>query len=461
MPTTSKTTKRRTLLKGVGAAAAATVAGCVGGDDETIEFHFVAATPEEGTQEVLTDAVEEWGEQLDDYEIDPTMEFVGVVDAEPTLNQYLGIDDPPSLVMGNAPIARFHEHLEDTTEFNEEFLDLPEPAYGGQVGPDKQVIVPDHFVIQAKYYRMDIYEEAGVEPPDTWSEHLDVLDALDDHLDGDMHPELLQANSDNTGIYLQDHGTQHSIGLDFLERTGPELDDVRISLGDDDQRQTAIDYHEHFSQVYEYSPETVSYGFFDMISTFVEGAVATTNYTGRLIDNVAAQNPDMLENVGITRFPLPDEYDIDSDYRMGHNPQTLAVPTTDHSDLVFDFLEFYFTTDHYFNRLTGAGPNGIPPTQELFHDDRLAERDDWQNPAAQRYYDYIDQIWDDGGFYMAQYGRTDPPSVYWPAIFNDAGVGLEFSANGYTGRMSPEEVVDDTIEKIEDELPQALDIYLD
>ncbi|MDX1748424.1 MAG: hypothetical protein R3324_21015, partial [Halobacteriales archaeon] len=254
----------------------------------------------------------------------------------------------------------------------------------------------------------------------------------------------------------QDHITQHTLGVDFIERTGDSLTDVRVSLGDDEERQTAIDILNHYNDIYQFSPESVNYGFFDMISVYLEEQVAATNYPGRLIDNAVDQAPDMIEKTGVARFPMPEGTD---EYRVGHNPQTLVVPQTDHSDLAFDFLDFYFGSDHYFNRLLGAGPNSTPITQELLNDDRMQSHETWDNPLGQEYREHLNEFWDNDHYYMAQYGRTDPASIYWPALVNDTAIGMEMSANGYTGRTTPEEAVDQTVEKLENQLPQVLDGY--
>ncbi len=445
--------KRRTFIKGVGAGAAASLAGCLGGDD-VVEFHFLSATPAESTQEALEGAFEAWADERDE-DFDFTFEFVGVVEAEPRTGELLAIDDPPNLVMGNADMAQFWQNLVDISDINEE-VGLTDPAYGARV-QDKQVIVPDHFVVQAKFYRRDLYEDAGIEPPETWSEQLEVLETLDESLPDEMFPELLQANGDNTGIYLQNHPTEHTIGIDYIERTGEALDDVRVSLGDDQQRQTAIDYLSHFNEVFQHSPDTVSYGFFDMISNYNEGVVATTNYTGRLINNMFGQAPDLIDVTGVAEFPLPEGA---GDPLVGHNPQTLSIPDTDHSELAKDFLRFYFGSDYYFERLLGAGPNSIPHQEEYLHDDRLQSHEEWQSSLGQEYYDYVSTLWEEDRFFPAQYGRTDPPSPYWTALLNDPPlIGPQMAARGFSGQMEPAEAVDWATGQLDERLPTIVEEF--
>ena len=483
------TANRRRFIKGVGAAVTAGLAGCSsngGGDggsdgssdggsdgssdggsdgdttgsatNEQIEFHFVASTPAESTQEALTGAVEAWGEQLDGYDVEPRMEFVGVTAASPTLNQYLGTGNPPHLVMGNAELAQFYQSVEDTSDFLDENFDLPSADYGGPVG-DKSTVIPDHFVVQARYYRKDLFDEAGIEPADTWSGQVANAEALRETIPDSMEPELIQANPSNTTTYLQNHQWFHTLGVDYIERTGEAMDDVRVSLGDEEERANCSDILNHLNEMYQYSVETVNYGFTDMISTYLEDQVAVTNYPGRLIDNAVDQAPDKLDVTGVTKFPMPEGFD--GKYLAGHNPQMLTVPQTEQSDLAFDFLEFYFGSDYYFDRLLGAGPNSTPVTQELLNDERLQSHETWDNPVGQEYTDLLNEFWDNDNYYIAQYGRTDPASVYWSTLVNGSNViGPTMHANATTGRTSVDEAIDGAIEHLEEDLPGIASEYV-
>jgi len=490
------TSNRRRFIQGVGAAVTAGLAGCSsnggsdggsgdggsdggsgdGGSDggsgdgssgettgsagnETLEFHFVASTPATTTQEALTGAVEAWGEQLDGYDVEPTMEFVGVTAASPTLNQYLGTGNPPHLVMGNAELAQFYKSVEDTTQFLEENFNLPSRAYGGPVG-GKSTVIPDHFVVQARWYRKDLYEQAGIEPAETWSQQVSNAEALADTIPDGMEPELIQANPSNTTTYLQNHQWFHTLGVDYIERTGDAMDAVRVSLSDDEQRSQCIDILNHLNTMYQHSPESVNYGFIDMISTYLEDQVAVTNYPGRILDNATDQAPDKLDVTGVAKFPMPEGFD--GTYMAGHNPQMLTVPQTEHSDLAFDFLEFYFGSDYYFDRMLGAGPNSTPVTQELLNDDRLQSHETWDNPAGQEYTELLNEYWDNDNYYIAQYGRTEPASVYWSTLINGSNlIGPEMHANASTGRTSSEEAVDRAIERLNNDLPGVAAEYVE
>lgn len=455
MTTIRNNTRRRTFIKGVGAGAAASLAGCLGNGDDVVEFHFLSATPEE--PEALPNAVEAFAEE-EGIEIDLTMEFVGVIDGEPTFAEYQAVGDLPNLVIANAEMAMFHSDLADVSDLNEEF-DL-DPAYGAQIG-DRQVVTPEHFVISTRYYRTDLYEEAGLDgPAETWGEHREVLEQLNDVIPEDMHGELIQANGDNTGIHLQDAGQYQTLGINFIERTGEALDDVRVSLDDEEERQAAIDIMSHFNDIYEFSPDSVGFSFFDMILTFLEETVATTNYTGRLIDNMVAEAPEMIEVTDVAEFATPEGV---GPANYEHNPQIVAVPDTEHSELAKDFLRFYFDSEYYFDRLLGAGPNSVPLTQELLNDDYLQSHETWDNPLGQAYREQVNTIWDEDRFYGPQYGRTDPPSPYWNEICNapEPRPVPQMSARGYSGEMTPEEAVDWVLPILEERVEERVPEYLD
>ncbi len=56
--------------------------------------------------------------------------------------------------------------------------------------------VPDLASARALYYNVDMFEEAGVEVPETWEELTDVCQALYDYYDGKVYPWALDMTSD-------------------------------------------------------------------------------------------------------------------------------------------------------------------------------------------------------------------------------------------------------------------------
>lgn len=142
------------------------------------------------------------------------------------------------------------------------------------------------------WYRTDLFEEAGLEPPATWDEWL----AAAEQLTGD-------------GVYgVALPGGEAQYGSTFLQilmwQAGTETfnADLSVKLADNERAAEAVTF---FANMLEYAPPgATSYNFGEVIDAFTSGRVATAPYWGRVLGRVYSDAPDLVGKVGAIPLPM-------------------------------------------------------------------------------------------------------------------------------------------------------------
>ena len=142
------------------------------------------------------------------------------------------------------------------------------------------------------WYRADLFEAAGLEPPDTWEDWL----AAAEQLTGD-------------GVYgVALPGGEAQYGSTFLQilmwQAGTETfnADLSVKLAGNERAAEAVQF---FADMLQYAPDgATSYNFGEVIDAFTSGRVATAPYWGRVLGRIYSDAPDLIGKVGAVPLPM-------------------------------------------------------------------------------------------------------------------------------------------------------------
>lgn len=142
------------------------------------------------------------------------------------------------------------------------------------------------------WYRTDLFEAAGLQPPNTWDEWLAAAEALT----GD-------------GVYgVAVPGGEAQYGSTFLQilmwQAGTETfnADLTLKLAGNERAAEAVAF---FAKLLEYAPPgATSYQFGEVIDAFTSGRVATAPYWGRVLGRIYSDAPDLVGKIGAVPLPM-------------------------------------------------------------------------------------------------------------------------------------------------------------
>jgi len=442
--------KRRQVIKAIGAGAFAGTAGCLGGSSSQ-EFHFL--TDMSGSEEKtrFRNAFEAYTEQRDDASIETKLEFVDISGFNSKINTYLSSGNAPDLLAAGTDMLVYKNQLADLSDLASEF-DVPESMaleFEGSVP-----LMPFVFELNGNWYRKDIYDEAGVSPPRTWAENDDAMAAVDEALPDDQYP-MSYTIPDEPGIVLNSFGAQEKmLGISYIERTGPNLDDIEVSLGKN--RDTMVKALEYFKEHYQkYSPDSTSWGWSDLTQVFVNGKVMTATYPGRLLNNVEAQNPDLSSVTKPTTYPVPTGKSYPEDYSPPVVLNGFSAPKDGDTDLARDFLSWFYDSEYYVDAILALPLHHIPVDLDLLDTQPFKENDMWAKHSG--YKEYIRDHLERG--YVYTVGRTEPATPYWDQVVYDSGIASSMWQEVLLDRKEPRTAVNETEQKLKEKLPEVVEQY--
>jgi ABC-type glycerol-3-phosphate transport system substrate-binding protein len=147
------------------------------------------------------------------------------------------------------------------------------------------------------WYRKDLFEEAGIEPPTTWDEWLAAAEALTQDTNGDGEIDLYGIAAPGGEAMMTSIMAQV-----FLWHTGHEIFDEELNVNFDDPH--TIEMLEFYKELLSYAPPGASaYSFFEVIDAFTSGTTAMAIYWGRILGRLYSDAPDLVGKVGA--IPLP------------------------------------------------------------------------------------------------------------------------------------------------------------
>lgn len=145
------------------------------------------------------------------------------------------------------------------------------------------------------WYRKDLYEAYGLQPPKTWQDLLNNAQKLNGNLPkfGQMYGiALALGNANQTNDTIQNF--IWSNGGTILNKEG------KIAFNSSEAK-AAIEY---LAELYKSAPPGVAqYGNMEVINAFAAGKVAHAIYPARVVGQILRTNPEMAKSVGVAMVP--------------------------------------------------------------------------------------------------------------------------------------------------------------
>jgi len=195
------------------------------------------------------------------------------------------------------------------------------------------------------WYRKDLLEEAGLNPPTNWDELLNVA------------KKTTKGDTFGTVLPYKKSGMANRIVDLFVHQAGGWIINPDLSVGFNSPE--TVRALEFCKEMREYCPDGANnYSYAEVVGGFVSGACATSMYTGRVLINVDKQNPSLHEKVSCAPYPYPE----------GGRPfwicgfDSLFIPVgAKNSDAAKKFAQALWEADGYINYLH-ATPGHLMPT---------------------------------------------------------------------------------------------------
>jgi ABC-type glycerol-3-phosphate transport system substrate-binding protein len=364
---------RRTLL---GAGAAAGIGAITGkpstmaapaaiqGDPVTLRF-MTHNTLEKPAGDVLKEIIAEFETENPDIKIQ--IEEVPNADILTKLTAYAEGDDLPDVIDGQFGLASFINldaalditEMVDAEGLRESFI--PVALQAGTDGEGRILGLPFYTGTDALYYRLDHFEEAGLDPaapPTTWAELAEAAQAL-------TNP---RAGRYGFGMY----GKTHTVRcIHFMQNNGPDGEMLRLDrdsgiwtiLVNSPESIEAIEYMVSLARDLKVvPPNVVEMDYPANVAAFSAGNISmlTTGPWGA--QTFIGTNPEIEGKFGVALHPTPDgEPPI---LRQGSLIYAIGR-TTEHPEEAFRFLK-WFTHDRqpYFAANAKYGPTTLAALED-------------------------------------------------------------------------------------------------
>ena len=207
------------------------------------------------------------------------------------------------------------------------------------------------------YVRSDLFEEAGLEYPETWDELLTCAEAL---TTDDMYGICLPAGENMATALWLNMFINNGGGNIFNEDLEPTLDSQEV-----------IDALTFYKELAQYAPPGItSYSYGEQITAFCTGQVAMSIYQGRMIARIASDAPELDEKYDIIDVPtngIDLQYASYVYYAIGAQ--------SENADLAKAFLKFLCTGENAM-KFSMSAPGHLTPALYSV----AAMLDTWEDP---------------------------------------------------------------------------------
>ena len=221
---------------------------------------------------------------------------------------------------------------------------------------NKVYIYPYDYNLAWIYYRKDLYEAKGLKVPAVWSEFAANTKALNGNgMFGALFPVGAKAAPSwmSTGFMFAD-------GVTIFDEKWNVALDAGVNL-----KKTAS-YLDLMADVYKTMPAGANQArYSETISNFVSGKVAHASYSGRMIETLERNAPDLAKKFGI--FPFMASTGKTEMVSMANDGW--AVTKSGNSEEAIKFLT-WFTENQYINYLHSAPMHFQPARLDVYDDPR-------------------------------------------------------------------------------------------
>lgn len=237
---------------------------------------------------------------------------------------------------------------------------------------------PYDYNLVTVYYRKDLYAEKGLKIPETWDQFLENCRALTVATSGNVETGgcVIPLASDTATNWA-------SFGSLFAEDTQFFDDKWNVVLDQGQNADRAGRFLDLYAELYKTMPpgmNKVSYA--ELMSLFATGKVAHSLYSGRLVETLEANNPDLASKYGI--FASPDS--SGKQKALSFSFDGFVVFKTKQSEETLKFLQ-WFVDEHYVDWLHSAWMNFQPARMDIYEDSRWKD-----HPMIQKHWETMMQM---------------------------------------------------------------------
>lgn len=451
---------RRNAIKAMAAGAGTvSLAGCLGiggngggGGGNSKEVHFITEENSAPAKEFFRTEAQKFTEETD---IPVTVEFTGVGTSfdqrittlvqtgnPPEVAQVSDFHITPWLKQGIAePVTSVRETVEE--EFGEEFGDNQRLVWDGE-----DYLAPLWSNLETFTYRTDLFEEAGVTPPKTWSEQLDAWETLDNSIPKDM------AVGNHTGVnpygYVSAYVRMYQNGVQEItkeENGGDPFSGFKVSVDKGKNLDRTVAALEHLNKECDYSNDPTQ-GTTAMISSYYTQKAAVGEYIGARPYRQAHSNAHEEVGVNSSMSVIPKGPSQDEPRYHGWHEGFAVMSNSENPEAGKQWLEHLLTGDRVFGLLTKLSPvHNLPMLDSHFDDDRYRSSEFFTK------YDVPDELLDYLRDNVKPYGYSkvheagDTPNPHAGAILGQASAG-EMARKVVMEDQSPESAVKEHAEKL-------------
>ena len=342
---------RRSLLKAAGAAAALSLAGRIPGVEAQTRVTLRAMTLQRAPLQIKAYEAMVKGFEAVNPNIKVEVLPVSQTDLWPKLAAAYAGGDVPDLVMqitSENAVSLYGQGLLQPVD------DVVRAIGEADFEPAAQKLFKDkgsYFAVPASnncvsllWYRKDLLGEAGLAPPQTWEQLVNVARRL--------------TKGDKYGASLPYGKTAmtNSITWTLIYQAGGRViaPDNSVVFNSD----ATVAVLEFLKEMHPFMPPGVNrYDFSDVLNAYVQGTSATCMYTGRAIVNVNNENPSIADHISCVPFPLRS---LDRPWWSGAFESLIVPKAAKNAAAAKLFAAWNFKIDPYIEFINATPGHQIP-----------------------------------------------------------------------------------------------------
>lgn len=277
------------------------------------------------------------------------------------------------------------------------------------------------------FYRKDLFEEAGLQPPDTWDDVLEAAEALNRPSEGRFGIAL--AGRTDFQVRQAWETILYSNGGELIEADGT----VVVNSPE------AIEAAELYRQLFQFSPPgSLSSGYVEINRTFGQGTAAMVISLPVVMTQLLQGNPDLAGQVGAV---IPSN--IGNRETMQNYRGWCVFESSEHPEIAKDFIRHLFSAESYAEHLEAAQMSSLP----VYNNEEAIDVFFTNNQTAQAFPEAHEYILNHETGYYAGVNRMGPnPHA---GQINNEGV-IERSLNAFlAGEFDAETAVERIHQDIE------------
>lgn len=204
---------------------------------------------------------------------------------------------------------------------------------------------------EALYYRIDLFEEAGIEPPTTFDEWVDAARKLTDP-DRNLWGISIQGLAPENGVRFAN--MLWANGADYFDENG----NVAIDSP------AAIEALEFWGELAKYAPPGVSTAGNDETAIeFAQGLTAMIKYPGRIMSYIDRYNPDLRDKIGVVAPPVGPSNTTGKPSVWTPLNNFVVFSSAENPSLAKEFVKFYMADEQYIHLISTAVPGHALPVR--------------------------------------------------------------------------------------------------